>query len=520
MAECKLHYTALVYDDYGCWCGIGGSGTPIDGIDMCCKLHDQCYDLAVDRGLCYDTYVEYADPYSWTCQQGEPNCSQKQFGCKAALCECDKNVVNCWSKFKVPSKREKCTKVNRTYETSGNIGGLMGDERTSNFIDRGEAKQTNEIFGNRTDGALRFVWDVILLKATANAMPFFRPFHFPRLHLRLLLLLPFVLVVVLSDVPSSSPSSSPQFAPSVAFHRSGDRFFVPRQIPKMSRTKKRKLLLEKYKSEGIEPPREFYETDWAKGRKRKRTDGRQKRHRATAQADNRARRVVQHVVRRQHKPRTNGRLQARNAGQCPSKLDAVTEAFNRHLYLFSAGMVYEVWRDSQGLQQKRAFALSELFPNGPRRVNAAFTNRKSGVTVLLDYRTVYRFRWDKRYKRFYMARHSPRQLPSQIDFLPKKGFQWRDGHLILSNTKKFVSFDPFWNMVTFSSDKANEYFPNLDKRMVGVAKHGKDAYLMITEEGKLQVYDMDKHKVRLEFPVSLRHLLACLTVPNSTTLPN
>jgi hypothetical protein len=33
MAECKLGYSALAYNDYGCWCGVGGSGTPMDGID-------------------------------------------------------------------------------------------------------------------------------------------------------------------------------------------------------------------------------------------------------------------------------------------------------------------------------------------------------------------------------------------------------------------------------------------------------------------------------------------------------
>uniref|UniRef100_A0A183CG23 Phospholipase A2 n=1 Tax=Globodera pallida TaxID=36090 RepID=A0A183CG23_GLOPA len=94
MTECKLHYTALVYDDYGCWCGIGGSGTPIDGIDLCCKLHDKCYDSAVDQGLCYDTYIEYAEPYSWSCEGSELTCPGQQIGCKAALCECDKHVVD------------------------------------------------------------------------------------------------------------------------------------------------------------------------------------------------------------------------------------------------------------------------------------------------------------------------------------------------------------------------------------------------------------------------------------------
>lgn len=66
VTECELHYNALVclefyfhkfwaenqlfqhYNNYGCWCGIGGSHTPVDGIDECCMHHDKCYDKAVD----------------------------------------------------------------------------------------------------------------------------------------------------------------------------------------------------------------------------------------------------------------------------------------------------------------------------------------------------------------------------------------------------------------------------------------------------------------------------------------
>ncbi|VDN55431.1 unnamed protein product [Dracunculus medinensis] len=33
MSYCQLGYTALSYNLYGCYCGIGGSGKPIDGID-------------------------------------------------------------------------------------------------------------------------------------------------------------------------------------------------------------------------------------------------------------------------------------------------------------------------------------------------------------------------------------------------------------------------------------------------------------------------------------------------------
>lgn len=44
-----------------------------------------------------------------------------------------------------------------------------------------------------------------------------------------------------------------------------------------------------------------------------------------------------------------------------------------------------------------------MFPAGPRRVSAAFTNLRSAVTVLIERDTVYRFRWNKKTQRFYVS---------------------------------------------------------------------------------------------------------------------
>uniref|UniRef100_A0A0K0EGK9 Phospholipase A2 n=1 Tax=Strongyloides stercoralis TaxID=6248 RepID=A0A0K0EGK9_STRER len=110
MAECELGYSAITYNNYGCWCGAGGSGTPIDGIDECCMMHDECYDAAIDRKICYDVPYEYLDDYSWDCNNHVAYCKPNLTGCGKALCNCDKIVVDCWRKFEKPNKKPPCKK--------------------------------------------------------------------------------------------------------------------------------------------------------------------------------------------------------------------------------------------------------------------------------------------------------------------------------------------------------------------------------------------------------------------------
>ncbi|KAK6737325.1 hypothetical protein RB195_019802 [Necator americanus] len=113
VCECVLHYSPLVYNNYGCWCGVGGAHEPVDEIDKCCMLHDKCYDAAVDSKICFDTAWEYIDAYKWKCDNGTAVCAEKQDACKAALCACDSAVVECWSKQPKPPKKKKCNHVSR-----------------------------------------------------------------------------------------------------------------------------------------------------------------------------------------------------------------------------------------------------------------------------------------------------------------------------------------------------------------------------------------------------------------------
>lgn len=77
-------------------------------------------------------------------------------------------------------------------------------------------------------------------------------------------------------------------------------------------------------------------------------------------------------------------------------------ATNRRTYIFAGEYVYQIYRDGYGLQQKSAFLITDMFPGGPRTVDAAVTNMRKGVTILIQSRRVYRYRWkrDQGRKRF------------------------------------------------------------------------------------------------------------------------
>ncbi|EMP28312.1 Group IID secretory phospholipase A2 [Chelonia mydas] len=50
------------YYNYGCHCGLGGKGTPKDGTDQCCYLHDCCYERLKNHG-CNAKFNSYSYVY-------------------------------------------------------------------------------------------------------------------------------------------------------------------------------------------------------------------------------------------------------------------------------------------------------------------------------------------------------------------------------------------------------------------------------------------------------------------------
>lgn len=110
MVKCATGCDPLIYKGYGCYCGFLGDGRTLDGIDSCCKMHDECYS----DSHC-PMFLEYFVPYLWKCYKGRPLCAidHGEWGgpgsCAARLCECDRVLSKCLRRFYCPQKRNVCT---------------------------------------------------------------------------------------------------------------------------------------------------------------------------------------------------------------------------------------------------------------------------------------------------------------------------------------------------------------------------------------------------------------------------
>ncbi|KAL3984628.1 hypothetical protein ACH3XW_35315 [Acanthocheilonema viteae] len=192
---------------------------------------------------------------------------------------------------------------------------------------------------------------------------------------------------------------------------------------------------------------------------------------------------------------------------CPHRFDAVTRAFNGRTYVFARDRVYQLWR-YDNLHQKASFLISEMFPAGPRTVTVAYTNSRSGVTVLIEHRTVYRYRWNRKNKVFYLARKSPQQITKKMPVYPRAGFQWIDGNQVLIEGENFATYDAYWNVATFSGLMTN-YFPQFPRDLIGSTYQNDTLFILYTASNKIQIYDTGKYRVIQEYPIQINEFIGC-----------
>ncbi|XP_048578353.1 acidic phospholipase A2 [Nematostella vectensis] len=92
MIECETGRNAFDFNRYGCWCGMGGGGNPVDDIDVCCMEHDHCYTQA-------EYHCTWPGQIYWDLYR-RIGCSECDAGnnspCEQALCECDAQAARCF----------------------------------------------------------------------------------------------------------------------------------------------------------------------------------------------------------------------------------------------------------------------------------------------------------------------------------------------------------------------------------------------------------------------------------------
>ncbi|XP_060628679.2 phospholipase A2 crotoxin basic subunit CBd-like [Anolis sagrei] len=126
----RLKIPLLALSKYGCYCGSGGSGSPLDTADQCCFRHDCCYRHARVALKCHSR-VKWKR-YKLSCRSSETECHSTNL-CGRAACECDKQLAECLTGAKPKRKfynredlcrgpKEPCPAIHQNWTETSHSG--------------------------------------------------------------------------------------------------------------------------------------------------------------------------------------------------------------------------------------------------------------------------------------------------------------------------------------------------------------------------------------------------------------
>ncbi|XP_003510841.1 phospholipase A2 isoform X1, partial [Cricetulus griseus] len=110
MIKCIIprSHPLLANNDYACYCGTGGSDTPMDDLDRCCQTQEHCYDQVKGLGRCKQLINNpYTTSYSYSCSGSEITCSDKNNVCEDFICNCDRQAAICFSRVLYNKEEEE-----------------------------------------------------------------------------------------------------------------------------------------------------------------------------------------------------------------------------------------------------------------------------------------------------------------------------------------------------------------------------------------------------------------------------
>ncbi|XP_052610895.1 phospholipase A2-like [Peromyscus californicus insignis] len=99
------------YNYYGCYCGFLRFFNPVEDLDRCCQIHDNCLAQVNNLENCAVLIRNpYTSSYSYSCSGSEITCSEENNPCEAFICNCAHQAAICFfnTPYNKQNKRDNC----------------------------------------------------------------------------------------------------------------------------------------------------------------------------------------------------------------------------------------------------------------------------------------------------------------------------------------------------------------------------------------------------------------------------